>query len=419
MQPMKPCWRHCESEFDMSSEQDDKDSAVNQTAESQVSLNEEAPTTDSTAAVKPEQDQDLSREEENPPASTSKPSRKTLILVLLLALLALLLGAAGLGLSGWMYYSNMVGGQERETSLQTQMDELKSQAATASGRLQQERKSLELSLQQDVADLKASQVGELESLKKLLQQQRRRLLELGTTDRSDWMLAEVEYLLRLANQRLVMTRDVNSALALLNSADGIIRELDDATLYTLREAIAADAAALRAAPRVDVEGSWLRIQALVGEVDRLLLFELPDLQPAEEPLVPDAGLVDKLQHGIRAALAHFSSYIVIRRRDEPYQALLDPQWEGLVRQNLRMLLEQSRSALLNGNQKLYQQSLANTRRWLGEFFSFNEAAVTALDSELESLEGLQISPELPDITASLAAARLAIDEKHSVRTGGQ
>ena len=43
-----------------------------------------------------------------------------------------------------------------------------------------------------------------------------------------------------------------------------------------------------------------------------------------------------------------SDYIVIRRRDVPMQALMDPQWEGLVRQNLRMLLEQAQVALLSG-----------------------------------------------------------------------
>jgi uroporphyrin-3 C-methyltransferase len=346
---------------------------------------------------------------------SAKPSR----LPLLLALLALLLAAGAAGLVGWQFYGSSMGSEQREAQLESQLAQLKSMVEASSRKLEQENELVQRGLQQEMARLSQGQSSELEALKEVVQQQRRRLLELGTTDRSDWMLAEVEYLLRLANQRLVMAADVKSALALLGSADGIVRDLDDASLLGLRSAIASDLAALRAVPAVDVEGTWLRLQALVGEVDKLLLFEIPELQPQAQAVPEDSTWMDRLQHGLYAALARFRSYIVINRREEPYQALLDPQWEGLVRQNLRMLLEQSRSALLNGNQRLYQQSLGDTRRWLGEFFSFNEASVAALDAELESLGTLDINPQLPDLTASLAAVSLVIDEKHNTGSGGE
>ena len=59
-----------------------------------------------------------------------------------------------------------------------------------------------------------------------------------------------------------MTEDVDSAIALLGSADEVLRQLDDTDLLAAREAITRDLAALRAVPAVDVEGTWLRLQAL-------------------------------------------------------------------------------------------------------------------------------------------------------------
>jgi uroporphyrin-3 C-methyltransferase len=40
----------------------------------------------------------------------------------------------------------------------------------------------------------------------------RKVVRLQGSDRNDWLLAEAEYLLRLANQRLLTMRDVKSAM---------------------------------------------------------------------------------------------------------------------------------------------------------------------------------------------------------------
>jgi uroporphyrin-3 C-methyltransferase len=366
------------------------------------------------AAAEPEETR---LHETKPPRVESPPRQKTSAFMALLVLLALLLGVAALGLSGWQYYQQTQQAVEPDSSQDAELAQLKTALAADQRQRQQARSELQQSLQADIKQLQQGQNSQLKALEQTLQQQRERLLALDGTDRADWLLAEVEYLLRLANQRLVMASDVRSAKALLMTADGIVKELDDASLHGLRAAISADLATLRGIPEVDVEGIWLRIQALVGQVDRLVLFELPEFK--REAAVPgeDSGWRERMQQGVKAALDRLSSYIVIRRRETPYEAMLDPQWEGMVRQNLRMLLEQSRAALLSGNQTLYRESLANSQRWLGEFFSFNEGAVAAVDAELTDLLKLDIEPGQVDLSQSLAAAKVAINEKHQV--GGE
>ena len=336
----------------------------------------------------------------------------------LIAPLALLLALAALGLSGWQYYQ----AQQVQANEATLRQALQAQVAAAETGLQtwqsnslQGLNDTQQNLHEQLTQWRDDSQARYGQLQALLQEQRRRLVELEGVDRSNWMLAEVEYLLRLASQRLAMAADLRSAIALLGSADAILQQLDQPGMHSARMAIAGDLAALRGAPRPDIEGTWMRIQALAGQVDNLALFKLPapsaDSGPAESAgNQPAAGqLRQRLQSSVRAALQKLSSYVVVRRRQAPYEALMDPQWESMVRQNLHMLLEQSRSALLSGNQELYAQSLVNARRWLAEFFSLNEAGVAALDAELVALEALPVRREAPDISNSTSAIKAVID----------
>jgi uroporphyrin-3 C-methyltransferase len=347
-----------------------------------------------------------------------------------LALLALLLALAAAGFSGWLYLQQEARRQlldEREARLDEEVERI---AATAGAARESVGDAIEASRQATLevsqrlaeersrnAELLARQQSAIAAVEAAQRSQRQQLLEISSTDRVDWTLAEAEYLLRLAYQRLLMAKDVRSALALLASADAILRELDDTGLYPAREAIARDMAALRAVPTVDVEGTWLRLQALAGRVDSLILFELPSLEQPRQEIPAQAGWRERLQLGFRAALQKISDYLVIRRRDEPFEALMDPQWEQLVRQNLRMQIAQAQAALLAGNPALYQASLGATRRWLAEFFDFNQTEVKALEAELAELTAVKVSAELPDIGGSLEAVRDAIDLRHAVRGG--
>jgi uroporphyrin-3 C-methyltransferase len=243
-----------------------------------------------------------------------------------------------------------------------------------------------------------------------LAEARAELARFSATDRDSWLVAEAQYLLRLANQRLVMAGDVAAAQLLLGSADNILRELGDIGLHDVRGAVAADLAAVRAVPKVDVEGIYLRLSALIEQADKLVIFELPEkeAQPARE--VED-DWQQRLQRGYEEAATKLSDYIVIRRRDVPMEALMDPQWEGLVRQNLRMLLEQAQVALLSGNQTLYRESLERSQHWVKQFFDSDEAASRAMAQEISQLQGLTVAVELPDISRSLRALDQAMEQR--------
>ena len=242
----------------------------------------------------------------------------------------------------------------------------------------------------------------LGTLQQQLSAQRAELDRYNQNDRDDWLLAEAQYLLRMANQRLVMAHDVTAAQALLGSADAILLELDDVRMHEVRAAVASDLAAVRAVPRVDVEGVYLRLAALIEQAGKLVIFQLQKKAAGPEQEAADTWQA-RVRQGYEAALTKLSDYIIIRRRDVPMQALMDPQWEGLVRQNLRMLLEQAQVSLLSGNETLYRESLERALHWVGEFFESDEAAARAMAREIRQLMDVTVAVQLPDISNSVQA----------------
>ena len=348
---------------------------------------------------------------------SSAAPRKSSSLVAWLALLlviALTLGVA------WVVRE----GQAKELALTQRMAQLETVAQGKQASQKALENELRTGLASGLATLETKEGGELsrlskslESLKAQLAKQQATLARFSGAERENWLLAEIGHLLRLANQRLVMGADPVAAEALLKSADTVLRGVDDPSLHVVRAAIAKEIAALRALPKVDLEGIYLRLAALMEQADKLVIFQLPKQAERPQP-APASDWQGRLHQGYKAALSKLSDYVIIRRRDVPMQALMDPQWEGLVRQNLRMLLEQAQIALLSDNQAVYVASLKSAQQSVAQFQASDEVGAKAISVEITRLQGLTIGIALPDISLSLQALDDAI-EKRLQSKGGQ
>jgi len=342
------------------------------------------------------------------------PGIALLVLSLLFALvLALAFGTAWMLLEGRSREAILA---QRVAALETAVQQKQDSLGELSVRLEQELSAgiggLETTLGQQTAQLTRS----LQSMEVQLAEQQKELARFSANDRESWLLAETGHLLRLANQRLVMAGDPIAAQALLDSADSVLRELDDPALHAVRAAVAADVAELRAVPKVDVEGIYLRLAALIEQADGLVIFQFPQQPaPASEEAAQDWR--DRLQQGYKAALSQLSDYIIIRRRDTPMQALMDPQWEGLVRLNLRMLLEQAQIAVLSGNQMLYGASLEQALHWVSQFEDADAATAEAIAAQVRHLATLTIQIPQPNISRSQQAMDEAMAQR--AQAGGE
>lgn len=333
-----------------------------------------------------------------------------------LAGFALLLSACALGLGGYIGWRAM-GLEQSQPVLLEGMDQLQTQIARQQARLTTVVQSTSADIEQHKEQLQALQQREARLLSRIdTLASKVRGLE-GST-RHQWRIAEVEYLLRLANQRLLTVNDVTGALELMASAEQILRQLDDYTLFPVREALAEDMAVLKAAELVNQEDIWLRLQAVADLIPDLVILDDSPAADMATSLKPGSTVTDEAspaadrtwQETIRAILLdtwqRFTSLFRINtRREQPIEVLLTPEQEQLIRQKMLMLIEQSKLALITGQQSIYQTSLRQTSDWLNRYFMLGGELSNQLAGELADLERVSVTPDMPNIHRSLEALK--------------
>ena len=202
--------------------------------------------------------------------------------------LAILFAIVALGLVaflGWMLLQQKGISQSLETKLNSQHNQLQ-QFQNALSDNQTSVSSQLAQRDQTIDQLKESLVEAHLSI----DSHSRRLLSLTATTTDDWRLAEVEYLLRLANQRILTSKDSQTALNLLKSADQILLELGDPRLYKVRHAIANDRAAIALVGEQDLEGAFLELSALSKQINSLPVLVAPTF--TAEPETQSADQVE-------------------------------------------------------------------------------------------------------------------------------
>lgn len=310
-----------------------------------------------------------------------------------LAIFALIISILAMAVAGLLFYRDDTQRElsdfRTQTLLQSQADalaQLRNQLDTQRGEYRSARDHYN---------------ARLNELQERVETQQQQLITLATADRSDWQLTEAEYLLQLANQRLLFGGDLKTALEQLLSADNILHDIDDSGLLPVRAALAKDIAALKAVDVVDTDGIYFELEAVANQAQQLHLIEPVDIQQTEAVVdAAPATMSERLQTGLRAALNKLYQLVQIRRRDEPYKPLLAPQYEATLKQNLKLAFEQAQVALLTRNQKLYEHSLAKARDWLTTYYTVDEHATQAIVGQIAGLIGKRVEVTLPDISES-------------------
>lgn len=335
-----------------------------------------------------------------PPASktskktTDKPKSGSNVL----GLLALLIAIAALALAGWMYQQEQLLAAQEESNSAGFQSELKSLRAS-----QAEFTSLISAQREALSQLRSDASTRLDTLARRSQDLEVSVQSLATVNRQDWLLAEAEYLLRLANQRAQLSHDPRSAAQLLSSADEILRDLDDAGLHPVRAQLAKEIGALQSSAERDVEGSYLALQALANEAEKLKIYKAPSYE-ALEVTEEQSGWQQRLQGGLTAAWEKLRSYIRIRHHEENFRAQLAPEQEAVLRASLQLMFEQAQLALLANQPELYQRALEKAASWLNRYYQLDEHR-DALLQQINTLAEVKVDAELADISGSLRSLK--------------
>lgn len=348
----------------------------------------------------------LTAPESSPVAAEAKPAARGSAI----AAVALLIGAIGVGVGGWSAWQ--LRALQSETRQQSsQLEQARSQAQA----LNQRTESLDDRLQQlpSVQELEERRqlVAQLQGDQQLLN---RRLETVLGASRQEWRLAEAEHLLRLASLRLSALQDINSATALVQAADEILRDQDDPAAFAAREQLARSLEALRATDNPDRTGLFLQLGAL-----REQAAQLNSLNPK---FVADGGVLGELAAESEPgtwwgqALHKLSQYFRLDfNADQNVRPLLAGQSLTQVRLALSLALEQAQWAALHGQTQVYRQALQQAADVLDANFNRDNPDSRALRARVGELVERPIEVKAPELSESLNAVQAYIEHKQSAR----
>ena len=377
-----------------------------------------------------QQKKNLGLATDNPTVASNTPAKA-----------ALLIAIIALGLSGFQYYQSQLGEStdQKLASLKQELTAGITQATATANAVKTESASVLAKAGASLAEInanlervKAADAQKTADIAALQNRLTKSIQQVETArskqnSRKDWLLAEVEYLLRLANQRVLMEKTPIGALALLESADKILQQTDDVSIFEVRRALAADMAALSGVANVDQEGLYLKIDALSAQINQLKLVPLTDkkqlpkiIDQVASTAVSDAQAQDSTFASTwNKAVSKLEKLVVISHRNRPINPLLSPAQQAGLLQNLHILFEQAQLSLLQGKQATYTRSIEKAEQIVASHFQLKDNAAQALLIGLKALKGERINVEIPSISGSLNTLKAYLKQGAELKSGAQ
>ena len=175
--------------------------------------------------------------------------------------------------------------------------------------------------------------------------------------RETFLLAEAEYYLQIGNAQLQLANNPHLATLALGMADERVTQLSDPALTAVRQAIANELAALEVMEKPDLEGATLTLASLARVVESL---PLASATAADEEVETDAAEMSGIDRAWGSVKDAMSGLVKVTPPDQAKLALVSPDAEYFLRNNIALQLQSARLALLRGEQAIFEQTLDDT-----------------------------------------------------------
>lgn len=357
-----------------------------------------------------QQEQDIQNEAQ-PAIGTQKKSYVGIIFGIINLIFILLLMAGGFYLFSEMKDKQKAQGDVinkgdmREIEASKQINAFQSQLGAMQSQIasfNQELAGKDNHFTKTLADFSQLHSEKLESTRKELSEEVTQLKrQLGKT-RGDWLVADAEYLLTVANQRLHLMADVNTTRMALEAADQRLRESGDTAAFKVREQIAKEISALEVVALPDIVGMYSSLQTLKQDVNTLaVLLPYAGKPLTESKQVHDHAQKQDAEHGVlNSALQLLEGYVTVKHSDQPVTEIITEEEVEFIRQQLHVKIEMIKIALVQQNDALYKTNIADAVQWINSNFTKNKNSKSFL-SEFSRLDGIQLRTQFPDISQSL------------------
>ncbi len=342
-------------------------------------------------------DSDFESVENTAPQTNPSPGKSGTGLIALIVLLVLILVG---GLGYWLY-DKQQGIKDASTA---QWQEYNAKLTELGGEIEESADQLNevVSAQETAADEIQTQLDAISTNQTVLGETLDVMQKEKPKQQSAWVLEEVDYLLTIAQQRLSLARDVPTSLAAMQGADARLRELGNPNLNGIRETLIKEMNELREVEDADISGMVLYIADVTSRVESLPLrnFEVPTLNDMNIPSKEEAAQ-GKWKDVALSMWGDLVKMVEIKDQAVPDEILFDPELRYFLHQNLQLELTSAKLSILRRDSNSMIASLTRVSEILNRYFDTESASVSAILEQLSGMEGVDLSPAMPEITGSL------------------
>ena len=326
------------------------------------------------------------------PVNAEKKSKNGAALVLSAVAIAIAL-AAGVGLYGW--------GKQQAVKQTATSDALVNQLTALQKAQESQKAELEGIIKQQATQLDDTNRQQA-ALAKQLDEVQQKVATISGSDAKTWLLAQSDFLVKLAGRKLWSDQDVTTATALLKSADASLADMNDPSLIAARRAITDDVASLSAVAQVDYDGIILKVNQLSNQIDNLRLADNDtDDSPMDSDSTELSSSISEWRVNLQKSWQNFmDSFITIRRRDDTAVPLLAPNQDVYLRENIRSRLLVAAQAVPRHQEETYRQALDNVSTWVRAYYDTDDATTKAFLDDVDKLSQQSISLDVRETLQS-------------------
>ncbi|CAA0274726.1 Uroporphyrin-III C-methyltransferase [Alteromonas infernus] len=341
-------------------------------------------------------------------AKQKKSSGNGLLWFVVIILFLLVLGMAGAGY--WYYMQQQSASQETVIAQQnnaSQLNAIERERADILASIENVTRTNQ-TLESTVAELKSQNEQLALQAESTLQQ----LNNMEGRRPADWLIAEADYLVRMAGRKLWLENDVRTAILLLVNADKRLKSLADPSVLPVRATLAEDIQTLQQLNPVSQSSVALALTGMMAQIDKLPLdtFEKPEDSNAQDTTLSESA--DDWQENLAKVWRSLvDDFLTVKSIEGPVEPVLSLEAQFLAKEQLRLQLMHAQTAALQGDEGLYSQSLQYAQTLLTEKFDTEKSQVTGFMDALQNLSATDIARPIPTELASQKPLERLLDSR--------
>lgn len=240
-----------------------------------------------------------------------------------------------------------------------------------------------------------------------------RVADLSGRRPADWLLAEADYLVRIAGRKLWLENDVSTAMLMLQAADSRLEDIGDPSLFPVRKLIAEDIQALHQVNPVAINSIALALSGMIPQVNNLPLnaLKIPEIEENKAQTELSENIGDWRSNLSKTWDSLVDDFIQIETSEKPVLPYLSTKQRWLITEQLKLALSQAKSAALDEEEALYMNALQQSTALVVEHFQLDDNNVKQFADALQQLQNTTIAKDYPRQLKSSNALKDVIEQR--------